>query len=61
MVDTSKRVPTKSTDRVKTEADDSKKPVTGAKTRAQRSANEAAHKAAKTQQEYEKDQTTISK
>jgi hypothetical protein len=61
MVDMNRRTPTRRPETLKIETEDSKKPVTGAKTRAERGANEAAHKAAKTQQEYEQNQTTISK
>jgi hypothetical protein len=61
MVDTSAKVPTKRPETLKIDTEDSKKPVTGAKTRAERSANQAAHKAAKTEQEYEQNHTTISK
>ena len=61
MVETSKRVPVKRPERLKIDADDSKRPITAPKSRAEKSANEAAHKSSKTQQEYEQDRTTISK
>jgi hypothetical protein len=61
MVEMSKRVPIKKSDTLKIEADDSKKPVTAPKSRAEKSADTAAHKSSKTQQEYEQDRTIISK
>jgi hypothetical protein len=61
MVEMSKRVPVKKSDILKIEADDSKKPVTAPKSRAEKSADVAAHKSSKTQQEYEQDRTIISK
>jgi hypothetical protein len=61
MVEMSKHVPEKRSETLKSNVEDSKKPVTSPKSRAERAANQAAHKAARTQQEYEKDQTTISK
>lgn len=61
MVDTSRKVPTKRPETLKIETEDSKKPVTGAKSRVDRGANEAAHKAAKREQEFDRNQNTISK
>jgi hypothetical protein len=61
MVEMSKRVPVKKSDTLKIAVDNSKKPVTAPKSRAEKSANIAAHKSSKTQQEYEQDHTIISK
>lgn len=61
MVQMSKRVPVKKSVSLKTKSDAAKKPVTDSKRRSKKSANELAHKAAKTEQEYEQDRTTISK
>lgn len=61
MVDMSPKVPTKRPDTLKRETEDTKKPVTGAKSRMERGANEAAHKAARREQEYDANHNTISK
>lgn len=61
MVEMSKRVPVKESDSLKTKSDAAKKPVTDSKRRSEKRANELSNKAAKTQQEYEQDRTTISK
>jgi vacuolar-type H+-ATPase subunit H len=61
MVDMSPKVPTKRPDTLKQQTEDSKKPVTGAKSRAERGANEAAHKAAQREQEFDQNHNTISK
>ena len=61
MVDMSPKVPTKRPETLKIETEETKKPVTGAKSRVERGANEAAHKAAKREQEFDRNQTTISK
>ncbi len=61
MVDMSPKVPTKRPDTLKQQTEDSKKPVTGAKSRVERGANQAAHKAAQREQEFDRNHTTISK
>lgn len=61
MVDMSHKAPTKRPATLKQQTEDSKKPVTGAKSRAERGANAAAHKAAQHEQEFDRNQTTISK
>lgn len=61
MVDMSPKVPAKRPDTLKQQTEDSKKPVTGAKSRVERGANEAAHKAAKHEQEFDQNRATISK
>jgi hypothetical protein len=59
MVDTSNRVPTKRPDHYPT--DKTSKPVTAPKTKIDRIADEAARKAGKTEQEYDKNHDIISK
>ena len=61
MVDMSPKVPTKRPESLKQQTEESKKPVTGAKSRAERGANAAAHKAAKHEQEFDQNQATVSK
>lgn len=58
MVDTSKRVPVR---RPEPRKETSSKPVTSPRSRVQKGADEAAHKAAKTEQEYDRNHTIISK
>lgn len=59
MVETSKRVPVLRPEHLKT--DKTSKPITAPKSRVERIADEAAHKAAKHEQEYDQNHTTISK
>ena len=61
MVDMSPKVPTKRPGTLKRETEDTKKPVTGAKSRMERGANEAAQRAGKREQEYDQNHGTISK
>ena len=61
MVEMNSKIPAKRPETLKRDTEDSKKPVTGAKSRVERGADEAAHKAAKREQEYDGNQTTISK
>jgi hypothetical protein len=58
LVDTSKRVPIR---RPEPRKETSSKPVTSPRSRVQKGAGEAAHKAAKTEQEYDRNNTIISK
>jgi hypothetical protein len=58
MVDTSKRVPVR---RPEPPTQTSSKPVTSPKSRVEKGADEAAHKAAKTEQEYDQNHNIISK
>jgi len=59
MVETNKQVPTRKSEAIREKV--TEKPVTSAHNRADQKANEAAHKAAKTEQEYDANHTTISK
>jgi hypothetical protein len=58
MVDTSKRVPIK---RPEPRVDTTVKPISSPRTRVEKKADEAAHKAAKTEQEFDQNHSTISK
>jgi len=58
MVDTSKRVPVR---KPEPRTDASVKPVTAPRTRDEKSADEAAHKATKTEQEFDQNNSIFSK
>jgi hypothetical protein len=58
MVDTNKRVPEK---KLEPRPDTTSKPVTAPHNRAEQAANQAAQKAAKTEQRYDQDNTIFSK